>query len=249
MIKRQNLVYGPTENEVLDLFIAGPNTPLMVFIHGGYWRALDKDDFSWIAPPYIEAGISVAIVNYGLAPKTQLTEIVNQIRKSQVWLHTNAASLAIDAEKVVYCGHSAGGHLSSMLLTADCFEGNSNLPAPPLQGVVAISGIFDLTPLSKAHFLQSDVNLNPNICQKLSPVNLRPTGTTALVTAVGQLESTEFHRQSELIREEWGTARITKHIVVPEANHFGACESLVETDGDLFKTIVTMCQQDTPCKT
>ena len=109
---RPDLRYGPAPAEALDFFPAREsNGPLLIFVHGGYWRALDKQDFSWIAPAYVAAGFSVAIPNYGLAPATPLSEIVAQVRRACAWLYTHARELRIDATRIVCSGHSAGGHL------------------------------------------------------------------------------------------------------------------------------------------
>jgi arylformamidase len=107
---RIDLAYGDSHAEKLDFFAAadagGAGAPVLVFIHGGYWRALDKADFSWVAPPYLAAGISVAIVNYGLAPKTPMAEIVEQIRRAIAWLHANADELGADNTRIFCSGHS-----------------------------------------------------------------------------------------------------------------------------------------------
>src|SRR5690606_3967939 len=114
---QENLRYGNSAAETLDFFpVDGGNAPLFVFVHGGYWRACDKSEFSWVAPALVGAGAAVAIINYGLAPATPLEEIVQQVRRAHVWLFQNANRLGIDARRIVTGGHSAGGQLTAMML-------------------------------------------------------------------------------------------------------------------------------------
>src|SRR4051812_16629997 len=63
-----DLPYGPGEKEKLDLFPAPNSTRLLIFLHGGYWYSMDKQDYSCIAPAFVNAGISVAVPNYALCP-------------------------------------------------------------------------------------------------------------------------------------------------------------------------------------
>ena len=233
---RLNLAYGAAPAESLDYFPAAQSgAPLLIFIHGGYWRALDKADFSWVAPPYVAAGIAVAVLNYGLAPGTPVPEIVAQVRRACAWIHGSASTLNIGRDRIYCCGHSAGGHLTAMMLATDWTAVSKALPRRLIAGALAVSGIFDLQPLIHAEFLSKDLNLDENAARGISPAFLPWQNQAPLLRAVGALESAEFHRQSELIGAHWSGATSTELMDVPGCNHFSVCDALAAPGNMLFE--------------
>jgi arylformamidase len=235
------LAYGAAPSETFDLFAAdGAAAPLLVFIHGGYWRALDKADFSWIAPAYVAAGVSVAVVNYGLAPRTPVPEIVEQMRRASAWLYQNAASLGVDRNRIVCSGHSAGGHLTGMMLATDWARMSPGLPAHLFAAAVAISGLFDLGPLTQAEFLRHDLRLDLASARVISPAYLPLINDVSLLRAVGAAESAEFHRQSNLLAERWPTACSSELMDVPGCNHLSVCEAFATEGNPLFEATLAL---------
>jgi arylformamidase len=238
-----DLSFGAAPAEKLDFFAAhrsaasGAGAPLLVFIHGGYWRALDKADFSWIAPPYAAAGISVAVLNYGLAPKTPLLEIVAQVRRAMAWLYLHAEELGLDRARIHCAGHSAGGHLTAMMLATDWPAVAPGLPGSVLAGAMAISGVFDLEPLTHAEFLRGDLGLDAAGARELSPAYLPLKSAAPLLRAVGALETAEFHRQSELIERRWPGVCLGKLLDVPDCNHLTVCEAFASPSNMLFEAM------------
>lgn len=235
---RLNLAYGSSPAETLDFFPApGPAAPLLVFIHGGYWRALDKSDFSWIAPAYVAAGISVAVPNYGLAPATPLPEIVQQMRRACAWLHANAQTLGVSRRRLFCGGHSAGGHLTAMMLATDWPGFACGLPRRLLAGAFSVSGVFDLVPLTHAEFLRKDMRLDEAGARALSPCCLRLRDAAPLLLALGALESAEFHRQSALIAAHWPGICADPVIDVPGRDHLSVCDALSIPGNVLFESV------------
>jgi arylformamidase len=229
--------FGSSSAETLDYFPAsGPDAPLLVFIHGGYWRALDKGDFSWIAPPYVGAGIAVAVLNYGLLPRFSLADIVAQIRRAIVWLLHNAERLGVDARRIYCAGHSAGGHLTAMMLATDWRKLDARLPERLIAGAMAISGLFDLEPLTRAPFLRADLNLDAAQARTLSPAHLRLHTASRLGRAVGQLETTEFHRQARMMAQHWPGACCAPLIEVAGRHHLSVCDDFATPASVLFQT-------------
>jgi arylformamidase len=223
---RLDIPYGPAAAERLDFFpAAGSAKPLLVFIHGGYWRSFDKADFSWVAPAYVAAGTSVAIVNYGLMPVTPLAQIVDEVRRACAWIFDHAGSLAIDRGRIFCSGHSAGGHLTGMMLATDWSRASQHLPRALLAGGVAISGVFDLEPLTRAPFLRDDLRLDADAARELSPAYLPWANEAPLLRVVGALESDEFHRQSQLMADCWPQACATPVMRVPDCDHMTVCDT------------------------
>ena len=113
-----DVAYGPTAGQKLDVFPAAvPQAPVLVFIHGGYWRALDKADQSFVAPSFNADGAMVVLPNYDLCPAVSVEQIVLQLVQAVAWVVRHAAEHGGDPTRIALAGHSAGGHLAAMLLS------------------------------------------------------------------------------------------------------------------------------------
>ena len=216
-----DLRYGAGPKETLDLFApAGPVTATLVFFHGGYWRALDKIDFSFVAPPFLAQGIAVAVVNYDLCPDVSIATIVDECRRAIVWLVREGGAFGANADHIVVAGHSAGGHIAAMLLTTDWTA--AGLSSDPIGGGVSLSGVHDLAPMVLFSY-NVDLKLDDAEAARLSPVRLRPQSKGPLLIAVGADETSEFLRQSTLLWDAWPESHApgaTGPSVIPERNHF-----------------------------
>ncbi|MCK9508740.1 MAG: alpha/beta hydrolase [Pigmentiphaga sp.] len=229
-----DLRYGPRPGETLDFFPSRRlGAPLFVFIHGGYWKALDKADFSWVAPALVARGAAVAVVNYGLAPETPLEAITYQMLNAHAWLYQQAAALGFDANRIFTGGHSAGGHLTAMMLGARWQQWQPQLPEHLVKGGLAISGLFDLEPLAYAPFL-STLGLTPERIRTLSPAYFVPDEPLPLVTAVGGAETSEFIRQTEMMSVLWKHS-IEECLILEGLDHLGVCTALGEPDSRLVQ--------------
>ena len=240
---RPSIAYGRAPSETYDLFEphrgSGP-LPLLVFIHGGYWRSLSKTDFSWIAPAYVARGIKVAIVDYGLAPAVPMETIVRQNLAAIAHLWTNAKRLGIARDRIVVSGHSAGGHLTAMMLAARWPEIAPALPTDLLRGGVAISGLFDMEPIRHTPYLNGDLQLTLDRVAPLSPLYMKPATGAPLITAVGGDESDEFKRHTRELGIAWAEV-LREDVPMPGANHFTVCERFAEPGGRLFDATVELC--------
>jgi arylformamidase len=242
MEPKVDLRYGSEKRQTLDYFGASKvNAPLLVFIHGGFWRAFDKSDFSWVAKPYVARGAAVAIVNYGLAPDYGLRQIVEHIRQACAWLYLHAADLGFDQNRMHCAGHSAGAHLTAMMLTTDWKSRSPQLSPRMFASAVGVSGVYELAPLMSAN-LRRDLKLDDIEAALLSPAHLRCLEKVPVLVAVGNEESGEFLRHPELLRSAWGPCVVKPPLVMNDKNHFSACDSLAEPDSALFQATNSLIQ-------
>lgn len=235
-LARLDLPYGEGPGELLDVFpTEAPAAPVLVFIHGGYWRALDKSDHSFVAPSFTADGALVVVVNYALCPAVTVEHIVMQLVRALAWVWRHAAAHGGDPSRITLVGHSAGAHLAAMLMSCRWKHVADDLPAQPLTGALAISGLYDLEPLRLAAFIQTDLQLTPASVARLSPAFFPRPKSGKLYAAVGLEESDEFLRQNRLIRDVWGPTAVPVCETVPHSNHFTVLNSLVDPAGRLHE--------------
>lgn len=224
------LPYGPGEREVMDLFEAGPDAPVAVFIHGGYWQALDRSWFSWIAPAFLKHGVSLAAPSYDLCPDVRLGRIISEMRDAVELIRARTG------RRPVVFGHSAGGHLAACMLS----EGRAS-------AAVSISGLFDLEPLIPTS-LNDALRLDAREAAALSPIhwpvpNGSTPGGTVLDCVVGADETSEFARQSRDMADLWGGKGVeTRFEALPGLNHFTVLDPLADPDSGLVKRIVGLAK-------
>ncbi len=226
---RLDLAYGEVEGETLDLFpdpARSEPTPLLVFIHGGYWQGLDKGDFSYLAPPFVEAGIAFASVNYDLAPKVGVGDIVVQVLKAIAWLTEAAPAHGVDPERIFVAGHSAGGHLAAVAMGAE-----------PVKGGCSISGIYELE-VMRLSYHQEVLKLDPETVRAMSPLRNLPARAGPLICAVGSEETEEFLRQQDEMVAAWRGQGLDARVVdLPGRNHFSAVDALGDPSHPLFAAV------------
>lgn len=222
-----DLAYGEDASERLDVHPAlRPGAPVLVYIHGGYWRALDKRDQSFVAPPFVDAGAMVVLANHALCPAVGIEQIVLQLVQALAWIYRHAAEHGGDPQRIVVAGHSAGGHLATMLLACDWHAVAPDLPPDLVKSALAISGLYELEPLRHAPFLAADIRLGAASALRLSPAALPPP-RGSLATVVGGDESEEFQRQAALISQAWG-ARVVAAQRVARRNHMDVLNELAD---------------------
>jgi arylformamidase len=228
--------YGGGPNEHLDIFPAAqPDAPVLVFIHGGYWRAMDKREFSFVAPPFTRQGACVVIPNYALAPKVTLPQITMQIVQALAWAWRHIGRHGGNPNRITVAGHSAGGHLAAMMLACVWPVFGRDFPADLVKGALSISGLHDLEPIMHTPFLQPSLRLTQQQVRQASPALLPPPAEGVLYAVNGGDESEEFHRQSRLIQEAWGEQRVPVCEALPGLNHFSVMDALVEPGARLHQ--------------
>ena len=235
--------YGSTDDERMDIFraspAAGPSRGTVMFIHGGYWRAFGKRDFSFVATELTRAGATVAVPGYSLCPKVTVRDIVMQMVQAGAWLHRNASNFGAPAGRVHVMGHSAGGHLAAMLLACVWPSYAADLPDRTIRGALSISGVYDLSAIVDAPSINSEVRLTRPSCAEVSPCLLPPASDAPLYTAVGDREIGGFAAQDRLIRKRWG-ALVRAPIPCAGDNHFSVLDRLLEPGSALFRATLAM---------
>lgn len=239
-----DLRYGPTLDEYLDIFPAKePGSPVLIFIHGGYWRALSAGEFSFLANGFVDHGVTVAIVNYSLCPKVSIAEISRQCRAAVAWLTVHAEKYHGDPAKIFVSGHSAGGHLTAMVCSTD-WPGEYGLPADTVKGGIPISGIFDLQPL-RYSYLQPVIMLNDETIRSFSPHLNTPETGPPLLLSVGEKESAEFHRQARDYQALWQDKGFKCRLQVEkDEDHFSILYRLCRSGDALFDNTLALIQEN-----
>lgn len=221
--------YGGGPNEHLDIFPAAqPDAPVLVVIHGGYWRSLDKRDHSFVAPAFTREGVCVVIPNYALCPAVTIPQITMQMVQALAWTWRHIARHGGDPGRITVAGHSAGGHLAAMMLACLWPVYGRDLPPDLVKNALSISGLHDLEPIMHTPFLQSSLQLTAQQVRQASPARLPPPPQGTLYTVAGADESSEFLRQNSLIQRAWGAGRVPVCETLPGLNHFTVLEALAQ---------------------
>jgi arylformamidase len=238
-----DIAYGTGVGETLDVFPASRpagavGAPVLVFVHGGYWRSLDKSDHSFIAPPFTQAGFWVVVVNYALCPGSpeapvNIPHIVRQMEKALGWVWANASAHGGDPRRITVAGHSAGGQLAALLLTSVWPLIGVGLPDGLVRNALSISGVHDLEPLMYTPMYQSVLQLTHQQVLQYSPARLLEPPIGKLFCAVGADESPEFLRQNQLMQDAWGSHFVPRSVALPGLHHFSIVDALATPGHDL----------------
>lgn len=242
-----DLPFGETAGQKLDLFLPEPGVaggqgtgvPLLAFIHGGYWKSLDKGDFSYLAPAYLERGIAFALLNYDLAPAVDIGEIVSQVRRGLAWLVRQAGDYGLDRTGLYVVGHSAGGHLAAMAMNP-AWTADYGLPGSIIKGGCSVSGVYDLAAVA-ASLQQEELQIAPEVVEAQSPLRTLPQEAAQLICAVGAEETCEFIRQQAEYVAAWQEKGLScQTLDLPGDNHFSVADRLAERDHPLYLALCDM---------
>ena len=238
-----DLRYGDGERCTLDLFHPASghaDVPLALFIHGGYWQAMDGKTFSSLARGLNGHGVSVAIPSYDLCPDVSIGDIVDEMRRCCAFLWQRLQ------KPITVFGHSAGGHLTAAMVATDWAGFDASLPPDLCVCGYAISGLFELAPLVETS-INGALGLDVETAGVLSPLTWPVARATHLTAAVGGLESSEFLRQSKKVCEVWrGRGVETAYREIDGKDHFTVISDLADPDSAMVREIVSLTHRGTP---
>jgi arylformamidase len=227
--------YSSREKDKLDIFRCGkPNAPLFIFIHGGYWQRGDKSVYSFIAESFLSSGIDVALIGYQLCPGATMTNIVEKIREAIVWIWNNADDYSIAKHRINVSGHSAGGHITGMILATDWSMISSELPKDIIKTGIPISGLYQLDPIRKTTIADA-LGLNDEESLALSPHFYQPQTEAPILVTLGGGETPEFHWQTDKFVQRWKNFKAPlDYFAEPDVDHFGVVERLANSESQIF---------------
>jgi arylformamidase len=237
-----DVAYGQGDKGKLDIF---PGTsskttpqkaaPVLIFIHGGYWRSLDKADQSFLAPVFTKQGSCVVIPNYSLCPAVTVSDIVLQLVKTVAWVYKNIDKCGGDPQRITVAGHSAGGHLVAMLLSCLWSKFDKTFPNDVVKNALSISGLFEMETPMHSPYLQDSLHLTVAEVKRISPAWMPAPKQGKLYSVVGGDESPEFLRHNQLIQDAWGKSTVPVCEQLAGLNHFTVLESLCQPESRLHQ--------------
>ncbi|MGK0268514.1 MAG: arylformamidase [Paraglaciecola sp.] len=237
-----DLQYAESETQRLDLYMPSqsPQDRLMVYIHGGYWQELSKEESSFAATNFQQQGFHFAVIDYTLAPKASLTEIVEENRQAMAWLYTQAAKFGYNPEHIYVCGSSAGAHLAMMMLQTDWSNYMLGYQGNIIKGVCAVSGIYDLRPLIST-YINAPLKMDIAEAQRNSPLMLPLPKAVPVIIAFGENETSEFKRQSKIMSEQLRTHGFTvQYKEIIGRNHFDVILGLCDQSSWLSQQTIAL---------
>jgi arylformamidase len=232
-----NVPYGSSPREMLDIYAADKaGGPVLVYIHGGYWRSGSKEDNCNFVPTFTKRGATVVLVEYDLCPQVTVADIVRQTRSAIAWVYKNIVRYGANPSKVFVAGHSAGGHLTAMALAHDW--ANEGMPADLMKGAVATSGVYDLDMVMEIS-VQEQVRMTPEIAKQNSPLLHPPRVKCPLVVAVGGAEPKGWQQMSEdyfNYCKQHGMP--VEYLIEPDANHYTMSEHLLDDSRPITRAMI-----------
>jgi arylformamidase len=202
----------------------------LIFIHGGYWHKFDKSSFQFIANAFRNYSVTTVLVNYPLAPVVSIDQISASCRLAIHWLYQNIAAYNGDPGQLYIAGHSAGGHLSAMLLATDWRH--FNLTPDTIKGACVISGLFDLMPIRLSDINQV-LQMDTETALRNSPVHLLPITQCPLSIVVGSNETNEFLDQSKKLYTCWKESISAEIIQIAGLHHYSILETMLDPQSSL----------------
>ena len=238
-----NIIYGSGENQKIDIFYCGEKSaPTLLYFHGGYWQRGNKSIYSFLAKPYTLSGVNVVIVGYDLCPDVSITRISEEAREAILFVWKKGKDFKLNPNRIVVMGHSAGGHITQMMMGTKWSNLEIMLPNDLIKAGIPISPLSYLEPVRLTEALNAGIRMDELEAETQSPMTQHPPVTNApQLVAVGGLETTEFHRQAQMYVDAYNSKeRIIKFFEVPNVDHFDELNILEDSQSSFFKETIRL---------
>ncbi|MES2538626.1 MAG: alpha/beta hydrolase [Pseudomonadota bacterium] len=225
--------YGAHPMQKLDIYAArGECRAVLMFIHGGYWRGMDKNEHGFVASALADQGVTVVTPNYALCPEVSIAEIVRQIQGASAWLYRHGDGFGVPPDRLYVAGHSAGGHLAAMMMATSWPQVGPDLPAKLFQGGLAISGLYDLREMINVASINCDLKLDIESATAVSPIFMQAATDAPLYLAVGSDELPPFQRQHADFGRHWENV-LAESARCDGENHYSILLQLIDKKSEL----------------
>ena len=240
-----DIAYGRGARQTLDVFepvhSVSQSAPVFVFIHGGYWRSLDKCDFSFVAQGFDGDGVVTVVVNYGLLPESRMADVIGDVRAAIQWLVRHVADHGGDPNRLFICGHSAGAQLAGHAAATNWTALDAGLPSDVVKGLIGISGVYDLRPIQQCFLNDIGAVSDDELVAFGADTIIAAHASCPAVFAYGGLEGREFERQSreqvDIWRKNGASAQLHQ---LGGLNHATTVEQLGDRNSEICRIVRSM---------
>jgi arylformamidase len=234
--------FGDGDTDLLDIYFGegtGPR-PIHVFFHGGWFKSNSKNDFGFVAGPFVPYGVTTVVVEYPLIPSVRMEKLIDRCRASLEWVWRNAESFGGDRDRITISGHSAGGHITQMMMQADFPAYGNGLPGDLIKAGCSISGVSDLEPV-RFSFHNEDLQFSEEEAREFSTYLMEPAHKGPLLAVVGDMEGVEFMRHTLALAEAWSAKGMDVDCWVMEGkHHFTTINQYLDPDSELSRRVRAM---------
>jgi len=237
-----DIKFGEGDTDQLDIYVGkgtGPR-PIHVFFHGGYWKSNTKNDFGFVARPFVPYGVTTVVVEYPLIPTVRMGGLIDRCRASMEWVWNNADSFGGDRKNVTISGHSAGGHITQMMMQTDWPSYGDGIPDDLIKAGCSISGVSDLEPV-RLSFQNDELQFPEDEAREFSTLFMDPLHKGPLLAVAGGMEGEEFIRQTTDLADAWSSKGMDVECLVMEGkHHFTTINQYLDPDSELSQKVRAM---------
>jgi arylformamidase len=235
----EDISYADHKDQTLDLY--GDTTkaaPLLVYLHGGAWKALTKAESGYGAPAFVKKGIAFAALNFSTIPNATIDEMVGQVRQAIAFLYSESERFNFDRDQIHLVGHSSGAHMASMIAVTDWSQ-EFDLPADVIKSLIAVSGGYDLEP-QRLSARNDYLKLDPEAAFRNTPNHHVAHFQGSAIIAWGEGEHDEYARQGQALQtafEQNGNSNVA--MPTKDRNHFDMASEFADPDSPLFAAAIS----------